>query len=538
MHIYQHLQLFDGIMSAMGNVTISQAEYDEFLAQKHQMNEMQTQLDWLLEQLRLARHKQFGSSSERSRDKDDRQLSFFNEAEAYADPTVVEPTILTIQSYRRKQKTALKDRLPKDLPVEVIDYTLADLQCPDCHSTYDDIGVEERETIKIIPATVSLLRERAHRYVCRCCEALTDKAIVVEAPMPAAVLPKSIASAETIAHVMTQKFALHVPLYRQEQDWKSRSIPISRQTMSNWVIESSRRYFKPLIDVMHQQLCEEPVLHADETSLQVLHEPGKAPESMSYMWLYRTGKHSLHPLVLYEYQPSRSAGHPKAFLKNFTGYLHVDGYGGYKTLLKTKEQLAAGEIDRIMLAGCWSHARRKFDEALKAQLPKHRKQSLAYEAIKRCDALFGIEGKANSLTVEARYQIRQEQSTQLLDEFFDWLRSIGPTGKTKLGVAINYCLKQEKWLRTFLEDGRIELSNNLAERSIKPFVMSRKNFMFANTPNGAKASAWVFSLIETAKANDIIPFDYLTWILKKAPTLNLDKYPEQASDLLPKNYPR
>ncbi len=522
----------------MKNVTISQAEYDAFLAQKAQIQEMQAQLDWLLEQVRLAKHKRFGTSSEQLRDEDDRQQSFFNEAEAYADPTVEEPTMETIQSYQRKRKTPLKERLSEDIPVEVIDYTLDDLACPDCNSMYEDIGAVERETLKIIPATFSILRERAHRYVYRCCEAKTDEATIVEAKMPAAALPKSIASAETIAHVMTQKFVLHVPLYRQEQDWKSRSIPISRQTMSNWLLQCSQHYFKPLIDVMHKALCQEPILHADETPVQVLREPGRKAEDRSYMWLYRTGKHSEHPLILYEYQPNRTAIHPSTFLKAFTGTLHVDGYQVYKTMLKHTAADDRLLYEHIRLSGCWAHARRYFHDALKAQAKKNHKNSLAYQGLQRCDALFGIEGHMKDFSVEERYKIRQTKSKPLVDEYFTWLRSLGPAGKTALGDAITYSLNQEPYLRVFLEDGRLELSNNLAERSIKPFVIGRKNFLFANTAAGANASAWIFSLVETAKANDINPFDYLNWVLKTAPGLNLTEFPERAEELLPKFFPR
>ncbi len=522
----------------MKNVTISQAEYDAFLAQKAQIQEMQARLDWLLEQVRLAKHKQFGRSSEQLRDEEDRQQSFFNETEAYADPTVEEPTIETIQSYQRKRKTALKERLPEDIPVEVIDYSLDDLACPDCSSMYEDIGVVVRETLKVIPATFSILQERAHRYVCRCCEAKTDEATIVEAKMPVRALPKSIASAETIAHVMTQKFVLHVPLYRQEQDWKSRAIPISRQTMSNWLLQCSQRYFKPLIDVMHKALCQEPILHADETTVQVLHEPKKKAEDTSYMWLYRTGKHSEHPLILYEYQPDRRAIRPSTFLKAFTGTLHVDGYQVYKTMLKHSAADDTLLYEHIQLSGCWAHARRYFHDALKAQGKKMNKDSLAYQGLQRCDALFGIEGHAKDFSVEDRYKLRQTKSKPLVDEYFTWLRSLNPTGKTKLGEAITYSLNQEAYLRTFLKDGRLELSNNLAERSIKPFVIGRKNFLFANTPSGAKASAWIFSLVETAKANGINPFDYLNWVLKTAPGLNLTEFPERAEELLPKCFPR
>ena len=518
----------------MNKVTISQVEYDELLAQKEasllqqkQLKEMQAQLDWLLEQLRLAKHKQYGRSSEQDRDGDYTQLSFFDEAEAYADPTAEEPRIQTIQAHTRKRKTGLIERLPTDVPVDVIDYTLDDPQCPTCQSAYEDIGAAVRETIKIIPATISIRREQAHRYICRCCERQTDTATIVEAPMPPALLARSIASPETVAHVMTQKFQLHLPLYRQAQDWASRGIEISRQTMSNWLLACSERYLKPVIDVMHERLGQADVLHADETTIQVLREPEKSAAQKSYMWLYRTGIHEAQPLVLYDYQADRRQKRPETFLRDFNGYLHVDGYVGYKAL-----------PDRITLVGCWAHAHRKFEEALQAQPAKHRKTTLAYEGQRRCDALFGLEGSAKSLTIEARYELRQTRSKPLVDAFFSWLKSLDAVGKTLFGQAVTYCLNQEQALRRYLEDGRLEMSNNLAERSIKPFVIGRKNFLFANTPKGADASAWIFSLVETAKANAINPYDYLCWVLQQAPALDLATHPERAASLLPECYPR
>lgn len=516
----------------MKKITISQAEYDELLAQKQasllqqkQIKEMQTQLDWLLEQLRLSKHKQYGRSSEQ--DRDFNQLSFFDEAEAYADPGEAEPSIQTIKAHTRKRKTGFKEQLPDDCPVEVIDYTLDDPHCPTCASAYETIGMDVRETIKIVPATVSIVREQAHRYVCRCCEAQTDAATIVEAPMPPALLARSIASAETVAHVMTQKFQLHLPLYRQEQDWASRGVPISRQTMSNWLLACSQRYIKPLIDVMHKRLCQTTVLHADETTIQVLREPEKDAAQKSYMWLYRTGIHEPAPLVIYDYQPDRRQKRPETFLRDFNGYLHVDGYVGYKAL-----------PDGITLVGCWAHARRKFEEACRVQPSKHRKTSLAYEGQRRCDALFGLEGNAKDLDDQARYQLRQTKAKPLVDAFFSWLKSLDAVGKTLFGQAVTYCLNQEQALRRYLDDGRLEISNNLAERSIKPFVIGRKNFLFANTPKGADASAWIFSLVETAKANAINPYDYLCWVLKHAPALDLETYPERAAGLLPECYPR
>ncbi len=273
---------------------------------------------------------------------------------------------------------------------------------------------------------------------------------------------------------------------------------------------------------MHEMLCCRAVLHADETTLQVLHEPGKTPQSKSYMWLYRTGSDARHPIVLYEYQPSRRKEHPKAFLEGFKGYLHTDGYDGYHSL-----------PDGVIIVGCWAHVRRKFDEALKTLQEKSRGNSNAMRGKRFCDKLFTLERKFSDLPPDERYKQRQELSKPIVEEFFAWLGALGALPKSPLGVAANYALGQRKYLERYLLDGRLEISNNRAERSIKPFVIDRKNFLFANTPRGAKASAIMFSVIETAKENGLNPFAYLTYIFKNAPNWDIRNNMDHLSWLLP-----
>jgi hypothetical protein len=276
---------------------------------------------------------------------------------------------------------------------------------------------------------------------------------------------------------------------------------------------------------LRQKLLEQEILHADETTIQVLKEPGRAAESESFMWLYRTGCVG-PPIVLFDYQPTRSGEHPKRFLEGFKGYLHVDGYAGYH------------EIRDAILAGCWGHARRKFDEALKG-LPASRRKAggtKAQEALDQINRLFAIERELKGLSPEERLKARNLRSRPVVEEFRKWLDDVMPSilPKSLLGVAVKYALNQWEKLVRFLEDGRIEISNNRAERSIKPFVIGRKNWLFANTPKGAHASAIIYSIVETAKENRLDPYAYLRHLFEKLPNMDCNNL-EALDQLLPWN---
>ena len=385
-----------------------------------------------------------------------------------------------------------------------------DLVCPQCGDTMTEIGTEVVNKLKIIPAQAIVEQHVYYTYACKRCSESADEGCetpVVKAPREKNIIPGSFATPEAIAHIMTQKFVMASPLYRQEQEMNRKGIHLSRQTMSNWILKATEDYLTPVYEQLHRELLHRDVLHADETTLQVLHEPGKKPQSDSYMWLYRTSGDTDKPVVLYEYQPGRGAKHPKEFLSGYKGYLHTDGYAGYHDL---------GED--ITVVGCWAHARRKFDEAVKS-LPKGKaKGSSASQGLAYCDLLFAIEkGLAEkNATTEERYQERLEQAKPVLDAMFAWANSRTAAPKSALGRAFTYLKEQWPYLTSYLKDGRLEISNNRAERSIKPFVIDRKNFLFANTPKGATGSAVMFSLIQTAIENNLDPYKYLTWLLKQA----------------------
>ena len=496
-------------------VTISRAEYEEFQAQRKKISELESRVDLLMEALRLARHKHFGASSEKSEDGLVEQLSFlFNEAEVFsAVEKETERNVTVVAAHQRHKKHEYTlDSIPEGIETRQVEHRLEgeDLVCPQCGDTMAEIGKEVVRTLEIIPAKMVVREDVYYTYACQTCNKEDIETPVVKTPREKNIIPGSFATPEAIAHIMTQKFVMGSPLYRQEQEINRKGIKLSRQTMSNWILKATEDYLTPVYEQLHKELLTRDVLHADETTLQVLHEPGKKPQSDSYMWLYRTSGDTGKPIVLYEYQPGRGAKHPKEFLAGYKGYLHTDGYAGYHDLGKD-----------ITVVGCWAHARRKFDEAVKS-LPKGKaKGSSASQGLAYCNLLFEIEQGLSEETVQKRYEQRLEQAKPVLDAMFAWANSRTAAPKSALGKAFTYLKEQWPYLTNYLKDGRLEISNNRAERSIKPFVIDRKNFLFANTPKGAAGSAVMFSLIQTAIENGLDPYKYLSWLLKQAKDADL-----------------
>ncbi|MDL2235780.1 IS66 family transposase [Christensenellaceae bacterium OttesenSCG-928-L17] len=490
--------------------------------------QLRQQNQWLLEQLKLARHHRFGASSEKVKPEGIEQLNLFNEVEAEADPSIPEPELKEIKAYRRRKAGQVGTaRLPEDIPVEIIEHELPEEErsCPECGENLHTMGKEIREELKLVPAHAVLLRHVRHTYACRRCERHNDHVPIVKATMPNPVIKGSFASPEAIAHIACEKFVMGSPLYRQEQDWARKGIPLSRQTMSSWLIRATQDWLFPLYDALRIKLLAHEVLHSDETGVQVLQEPGKSPQSKSYMWMYRTSGDARHPIVLYEYQPGRHARHPKAFLQDFHGFLHADGYEGYHDLPQD-----------ISVVGCWAHVRRKFDEALKAIPASAQANSPPMEAIKQIGQLYKLEEEFQKLSPDDKFKARQKSSKPLVDAFFDWCKAQNALPKSHFGNAIKYARNQRFWLKKYLLDGRLEIDNNRAERSIKPFVIGRKNWLFCNTQDGAKVSAVLYSMIETAKENGLNPFDYLAFVFRTAPNLDLAGDSGKIELLLPWNF--
>lgn len=497
------------------------AELEARCRQLEQQNrELSLKLKWLEEQFRLNKKRQFGSSSEKS---DCTQLSLFNEAEAEAQPLLAEPTLEKI-TYQRKKQRGHREAMLKDLPVETIEYHLPEGEqaCEQCGSPLHEMTVEVRRELKIIPAQVKVVEHKQYIYACRDCQHNDIKTPIVKAKMPNPVFKGSLASPSTMAYVMSQKYVDGLPLYRQEQQFARLGLELSRQNLANWVLHGADKWLSHIYHRLHQLLLQRDILHADETTLQVLQEPGRLAQSKSFLWLYRTGKEG-PPIVLYDYQETRGREHPKTFLTGFKGYLHVDAYAGYHA------------VEDVTLVGCFAHARRKFDEALKALPAKNRGAPVpSRQGLDFCNRLFAIERDLKKATPEERYQARLERSRPVLDAFLTWLNEQAPKAlpKTAFGQAVGYCLNQWSKLEAFMQDGRLEISNNLGERSIKPVVIGRKNFLFCNTPRGARSSAIIYSIVEIAKQNGLNPFEYLKYLFEQLPNSDVSD-PAVIDKLLP-----
>jgi len=372
--------------------------------------ELTSKLNFLMEQLRLNRHRQYGASSEKS---DGDQLSLFNEAEACAETDAPEPPIHEVAAHTRRRGGERTDKLPDGVEVEIVECVLPaeERVCPTCESELHEIGrTVVRSELVIVPAKVVIREIVQVAYACRPCEKQDIQTPVLKGKVEPGVIPGSYASAEAIAHIATQKFALGVPLYRQEQDWARQGVLLSRQTMSNWLIRSVTLHLVAVYEAMKGRLLTHDVLHADETAVQVLHEPGNTATSESYMWVYRTSGDAGHPLILMEYQPSRKAENPKAFLGDWRGYLHTDGYAGYRCL-----------NDGVTIVACWAHVRRKFHDAIKASPKGGEAKSGAHIGQEYCNRLFAIERRLTALPPKERYEQRRKLARPVLNDFRQWL---------------------------------------------------------------------------------------------------------------------
>jgi len=522
-------------MNTIDSTTIEQ----ENVRLQQQVSELLLQVKLLTDENLMLRQRLFGRSSEKKIGIiTDGQMSIFNEAEQESNETVPEPEFEQIIYKRRKQKGKRETDFA-GLPVERIHHEIPEDErvCPKCGGALHACGHDVlRRELTIIPAQYIVTEHVQTVYTCRECEENAIKPPMIKAEVPAPVIPGSgIASPSLVAHIANQKYTLALPLYRQEADFSRNNLNLSRRTMANWLIFVSEHWLVPIYAALKMILLLAYILHADETSAQVLKEDGKPAESKSYMWLYRTGCDADRPIILYEYQPNRRHINAKSFLDGFSGYLHSDGYQAYHNL-----------PSNITVVGCWAHVRRKFADILKSIPDYNKPGSLAMRGMAYCDKLFDLEREYAKLPTndhfKARYDARLKKTKPIMDEFFDWVESVYgkhilATPKSNMGMALAYALNQKTQLENVLRDGRLELSNNRAERSIKPFVIGRKNWLFSNTEKGADASAMFYSLIETAKENGLKPYEYLKYVFETAPNLDLAHHPDLVDKLLPWNAP-
>ncbi len=492
-------------------------------AKESQVGHLQSYVEQLEQALILSRQQRFSPSSEKSQGQ---QLLIFNEAEASQEETDADDVpansessgIVTVSGYARQKKG--RKPLPAELPRVHVIHDLAESEkvCTVHGVALVPAGEKTSEQLDIIPATVQVLHHIRKQYTCPCC----DNGMVT-AVKPKDPIPKSQASPGTLATIAVYKYADGLPLYRQTAMLNRLDIALDRGTMAQWMIRSGE-LIQPLINLLRDRLLTEPIVHLDETPVQVLRESGKPATSKSYMWVQATHADAECPVVLFDYDPSRSGWVPKRLLADYQGAIMVDGYEGYDGVCR------AESITRL---GCWAHARRKFVEAAKVAGKKGKSAKADY-AVKLIGKLYRIEKETRELTPDQRYQIRQQQARPLIDKIHDWLRQTKPTvpPKLALGKALTYLHNQWPRLIGYLEDGNYPIDNNRVENAIRPFVIGRKGWLFSTSTEGAKASANLYSIIETVKATDQNPYTYLKQVFTDLPNAETV---EQIEALLPWN---
>lgn len=458
------------------------AELEKLLAQKD------AQIAALEERWSLTQQKQFGKSAEGFAG----QGELFNEVEE-----IVEEVEAEQQSISYTRKKPVRKPLPKDLPREQVIHDIIDKTCDCCGGELHRMGEDKSEKLEFIPAKIKVIEHIRPKYACRHCDKSSTQTQIKQASMPAMPINKGIATSSLLSQLITSKYQYGLPLYRQEAMFKQYGIELSRQTMSSW-IDKSATLFAPLVERLKAELLRQPTLFADETPLKVV----KSDKVNSYMWVYCSGRDSPDPnnpipnIVLYDFHNSRAAACVVNYLDGYQGYLHVDGYQAYARTEAT-------------LIGCWAHARRKFIDAKKLQ--GKNKTGKADVVLSLIQKLYGVESRIKDKSVDDKYTARQEVSLPILSKLKIWLEQDQPNlvGNSKLIEAANYLANQWHKLIRYVDDGRLSIDNNRAERAVKPFVIGRKNWLFSQTANGAHASATLYSIVETAKINGLIPFNYI-----------------------------
>ena len=502
-----------------------QEQLEAITKELHASNE---KMQLLMEQVILGKQNRFGRSSEKMEDTSqicfqevDGTIVFFNEAEAVCDLNEKEPDDLELKSPKQPKRKGKKESDLSGLTVRRIDHYLSEeeLEIEFGVNGWKQLPDAISKKYHFAPARVEVEEHHIGVYASK-----TDEHMV-KADHPKALLHGSLVSPSLGAAIINGKYVNTVPLYRLEQEFQRYGLQITRQNMANWCIRLAEKYLSILYDHLHEELYFYHVIQADETPVLVNHD-GRKAGSKSWMWGYRSGHlYQDRQIVLYEYQQTRNASHPWEFLKGYNGICVTDGYQVYHTLEK--------ELEELTIAGCWVHCRRRFDEALK-RIPKpSQKESNAFLLMKQIQAIYREEGKLNDLSSDERLKQRQAVIKPLVDAFFAYLKTINVSKKDKFGDAVRYALNQEKYLRVFLTDGEVPIDNNASERAIRGFCIGKKNWQMIDTIHGAKSSAIIYSIVETAKANNLKPFDYVQHLLEEIPKHMNDKDCSFLEDLLP-----
>ncbi len=501
-----------------------------FLSQQEQLDNIDHTLQLVLEQMADLKRHRFGRSSEKHETEDqlsfmevDGKIVFFNESEAVAAEETTQEGPESVSRRKPKKKQGKREEDLDGLPVVVVEHSMTDEELEDKFGKdgWKQLPDEVYRRYSFTPAKIEVEEHHVKVYAGK------ETEEVIKAPHPQALLRGSLVSPSLEAAVMNAKYVNAVPLYRQEQEFERYGLHISRQNMANWTIQCADRYLAVLYDYLHEKLYGYHVLQADETPVLV-NKDGRPAGAKSYMWVYRTGRmYTECQIVLYEYQKTRNASHPREFLKDFSGVCVTDGYQVYHTIEDEREDLK--------IAGCWSHARRRFDEAVKALPKTKQKDSRAYLALTMIQAIYREEKLLKDLPAEERMIRRQLNVKPLVEAYFVWVRENLPKvpQKSKTWEGFNYSLSQEKYLKVFLDDGEVPMDNNAAEQSIRGFCIGKKNWVMIDTIAGAKSSAIIYSIAETAKANNLKPYDYFEYLLTEIPKHLDDTDRSFLDDLLP-----
>ena len=511
------VQLFLGLQDQMEGLT-------------KQTQALNDKMQLVMEQLVLSKKSRFGRSSEKMAGPGqirfmevDGEIVFFNEAEAVCDLDAPEPDSLEPQQPKKKKQAGKREADLAGLPVRRIDHYLSEKELA---AEFGEKGWKQlpdaiSRCYRFVPAKVELEEHHVGVYSSK-----TDDRMV-KAPHPKKLLPGSLVSPSLAAAVLNGKYVNAVPLYRLEKEFERYGLAITRQNMANWVIRLGESCFGPLYDYLHTLLYRYPVIQADETPVLV-NKDGRPAGSKSWMWVYRSGcLYQKEQVILYEYQKTRNASYPRKFLKDYNGICVTDGYQAYHTLEKEKEDLK--------IAGCWVHCRRKFEEALEVIPKELRKQSVLDLLMNQIRAIYREEGKLSGFSADERAEKRQLVVKPLVDAFFAYVKQnsgrVPKSGKAR--EAFTYALNQEPYLRVFLENGNVPMDNNASERAIRGFCIGKKNWEMIDTVHGASASAIIYSISETAKANGLKPYEYFEYLLTEIPKHQDESSTDFLADLLP-----
>lgn len=513
----------------MNNTTVKLAEQEQLIQKLSDENLKQSQeIDYLNERIDLLTSQLYGKKSEKLKTDPDipGQMSYLEPSEEDVPPIPKIPETVSIPEHTRKKSG--RKPLPDDLPrVDVIHDIPEDQKQCSCGSLLDWIGEEVSEQLDFIPAELRVLRHIRPKYACKRCEGFETEGNPVKiAPPPKQIIEKSIASPSLLASIITAKFVDALPFYRQSKQFERLGYTLSRTNMIKWTIQLGK-VVKVLCGLLRQEILSGPLIHMDETTIQVLKEEGRDPTTKSYMWVMRTGTPE-NPAVYFHYHPTRASAVAQELLESYQGVVQTDAYVAYDFIHDSTD---------MEHAGCWAHSRRKFMEVVKLKQKTKQNDAKfghAEQALHYIRQLYAVEREANGqdLTLKQRVALRQQKAKPVIDAFHQWLKSLKAKTPPKglLGKAILYTLNQWEQLTLFLNVGFIPLDNNLAENTIRPFVVGRKNWLFCDTVAGAEASAGLYSLIETARANKLNPYHYLKILFEKLPGAETE---DQLKSLLP-----